>query len=128
MNKPFNGISGRIAKINESDHIVSTREDLLDWSVVADSGTLDGGDFSPAPNALVGDLTQIELTGGAESLADELIVIDEGGHAGEVVVLDCLEPKEMLIRYYETHGGVPGDNSFSILPSDLSEIADEGPS
>src|SRR5687768_1058289 len=111
MNKPFNGISGRIAKINESDHIVSTREDLLDWSVVADSGTLDGGDFSPAPNALVGDLSLPELPG-AESLADEVILIDDGVSAGEVTVLDCLEPKDMLVRYYETHGGVPGDNSF----------------
>ena len=63
----------------------------------------------------------------SDSIAVNLIAVDENASSGEFVVLDCLDPKEMRIQFLAQQGGDPlGDSSIGVLPSPGLEIGDEG--
>ncbi len=96
-----------------------------------------GGRFDPeslnltasfaSPAALAGQDPAVVVsplvTPQSDPAAGDLVLAEEEGEASGITVLECFEPKEMLIHFHAQRGGDP---SIAAAPTPGFEIFDEG--
>ncbi|HYD36151.1 MAG TPA: M10 family metallopeptidase C-terminal domain-containing protein, partial [Allosphingosinicella sp.] len=128
MSKAFKSIFAETGTIESADSASGRQAYLLSLVRSASvSVPLAAGDAVSPMSAPVGPASASEpsasATEPAGATAGDLIIVDDGGEASEITVLECLEPKEMIQLFMASHGSDP---SLAAAPTPGFEIFDEG--